>query len=455
MLTLSANLFDRYRWEPQPEAGTLIAELQARYLDLLAPAAQWSERLRAETGTRFGDWVDYFEVPQAEWRDRLVQVGFVSNDEQTWSHPGGLFPRLRLSAQGHWSAALKVERIEEFFRAYGQPPAAAIEGQKGGRMRRALVTASALASLSVIERHGLSGYSLVEDADHAIAAAEAHYQAFRQRPRRFLGPGESEADGFHVARHLIDLAIADLGRDWACDLFFQAEREYWQSRNHAARVQKARQDRLGMGWANHDHHTYRSSRECFPLLIGIFEQLGFTCRERFYAGLEAGWGAQVLEQPETGLVIFADVDMSPDELQGDFSHEGFHVQQGHLGTVGVWCAIHGEAFLEAGMHHLECQFDFQALREQLAAEGVGMMKPFTNFEYLTQCFTEGERWAVDPVRLQRVRDAGLLTSEQADRFLAEGAIGSHLENLERNQGYKGFNQSGVSDIIARTDPRRQ
>jgi hypothetical protein len=35
-----------------------------------------------------------------------------------------------------------------------------------------------------------------------------------------------------------------------------------------------------------------------------------------------------------------------------------------------------------------------------------------------------------------------------------GAIGSHLENLERNDGYKGFNQTGVSDIIARTDPRK-
>jgi hypothetical protein len=33
-------------------------------------------------------------------------------------------------------------------------------------------------------------------------------------------------------------------------------------------------------------------------------------------------------------------------------------------------------------------------------------------------------------------------------------LGSHLEILERNDGYKGFNQTGVSDIIARTDPRK-
>ena len=42
----------------------------------------------------------------------------------------------------------------------------------------------------------------------------------------------------------------------------------------AARVQKARQDRLGLGWANHDHHTFRCSRRFFPRLIGMFAPAG-------------------------------------------------------------------------------------------------------------------------------------------------------------------------------------
>jgi len=33
--------------------------------------------------------------------------------------------------------------------------------------------------------------------------------------------------------------------------------------------------------------------------------------------------------------------------------------------------------------------------------------------------------------------------------------GSHLENLQRKGGFKGFNQHAVSVIIAETDPRRQ
>jgi hypothetical protein len=83
------------------------------------------------------------------------------------------------------------------------------------------------------------------------------------------------------------------------------------------------------------------------------------------------------------------------------------------------------------------------------------MKPFTNFSYLRQAFTEGERWQVDPRRIECARQAGYITEEQAKQFASQGAIGSHLENLERNEGFKGFNQTGVSEIISATDPRKQ
>jgi hypothetical protein len=189
-------------------------------------------------------------------------------------------------------------------------------------------------------------------------------------------------------------------------------------------------------------------------MIGIFEKLGFQCRERFYAGREAGWGAQVLEQPNAGVVIFADVDLSPDELIADFSHEPL-AERRELGTVGLWCGLHGESFLAAGMHHLECQFDFDGLKNQLETEaGIGVMKPFTNFPYLRQAFTEGERWSVAKHRIDALLKEGKISTQQAAAFEREGAIGSHLENLERNAGFKGFNQTGVSEIIAATDPRK-
>lgn len=106
------------------------------------------------------------------------------------------------------------------------------------------------------------------------------------------------------------------------------------------------------------------------------------------------------------------------------------------------------------MHHLEAQFLFDELRRDLETEGVGMMKPFSDFSYLRQAFTKGERWQVDPRRIETLLHRGQITKEQAEKFRSEGAVGSHLENLQRREGYKGFNQKNVSFIIKETDPRK-
>jgi hypothetical protein len=61
---------------------------------------------------------------------------------------------------------------------------------------------------------------------------------------------------------------------------------------------------------------------------------------------------------------------------------------------------------------------------------------------------------VRPERIEAALAGGFITPEQADQFRRDGAIGSHLEILERNDGFKGFNQTGISEIILRTDPRK-
>jgi hypothetical protein len=106
------------------------------------------------------------------------------------------------------------------------------------------------------------------------------------------------------------------------------------------------------------------------------------------------------------------------------------------------------------MHHLEARFDFDFLRAQFKESGVNTMNPFSDFPFLRQAFTEGERWPVRRERAQRLLSAGLITREQFDQFLKEGALGSHLENLQRHGGFKGFNQKSVSVVIAATDPRK-
>ena len=285
---------------------------------------------------------------------------------------------------------------------------------------------------------------------HAARDALAARDLWLARRRRF----DDDAEGFDATEATLDRVIELAGsRDLACHLVFEVEREYWQSRNRAAQVQKARQDRLGLGWANHDHHTFRCSRRFFPRVIGMFTTLGFQLRERFHAGAHAGWGAQVLEHPTTGIVIFADLDLAPEEATQDFTHQALP-DLPRPGTVGLWVALHGESILEAGMHHLEAQFDFDALRDGLKAEaGIETMPPFSDFPFLRQAFTAGERWPVSQHRADRALALGWIDAEQHAKFLREGTIGSHLENLERREGYKGFNQQAVSAIIAATDPR--
>jgi hypothetical protein len=415
--------------------------------------------LRERTGTRLVDWIDHLALDTrtlAAVEGELPEVGYVAQPNEAgvvWRHLKGMFPPVVVDA-GREGIGICCESVDDCLAAL---PAAlglsshgnrGVNGVRAGQFRQAVLSDHGDVNLWVIERHGHQGFGAHDATREQIIAASRHLDAFRSRNR-----DSAVVDGFQVASKLFAAAADDLGRAWACDLLFQAEREFWQSRNHAARVQYERQNRLGLGWANHDHHTYRSSRTAFRQLIATLEQMGFRCRERFYAGREAGWGAQVLEQPECRLVIFADVDMSPEELMGDFAHEPLP-DRDELGTVGLWCELHGEAFLEAGMHHLEAQFDFDAAREQLAAAGVSTMAPFTDFPFLRQAFTQGETWPVSPRRIERLLSQGRITTEQADRFRREGALGSHLEILERNDGYKGFNQTGVSEIITRTDPRR-
>ncbi|MBL8764570.1 MAG: hypothetical protein JNM07_09915 [Phycisphaerae bacterium] len=456
----SSGTLDQFHWKPQPEAYRLVLDLVGAFLKTSPHAATVRDRMKHETGTRFIDWVDHIQVPRtAALKAKLAATGFVRKAvpgaPECYVNESGIFPAILLSGGQTTRVGIKAESVVDFLSAWhiADDPTVSeddIDGAPLAQFRRALAFRDGASELWVIERHGYRGFKTDDPPPARTVATLRHLESFRRRARDW----DDDEAGFDHTQHLVEAAAQDLGRDLACDLFFASEREYWQRRNRAAQVQRARQDRLGLGWANHDHHTYRSSRHCFPALIRVFETLGFKCRERFYAGNEAGWGAQVLEQPVCGITIFADVDLSPEEIRGDFAHDGLAPKK-ELGTVGLWCGLHGEAMLQAGMHHLECVFDYEALRDQLVAAHIETMDPFTSFPFLKQAFTVGERWRVADKRIDRLLEQGCVTPAQASQFRAQGAIGSHLENLERNDGYKGFNQHGVSQIIAKTDPRKQ
>jgi hypothetical protein len=302
--------------------------------------------------------------------------------------------------------------------------------------------------MKVLERRAFEGFDPREmPADYADFLLRL-YERWYNRQRVF----DNLNGGLTYTLKLAKEMVKDSDPDTAAWAAFFAERNYWQLRNRAGRVQKMRQDVLGLGWANHDHHTFRSSREAFPALLEILQTFGFQLREKFYAGSEAGWGAQVLEQPTCHLVVFADVDLKAEELALDFEQVSLKSFP-EKGTVGLWCALHGESILQAGLHHLAASFSFKELQKDLERDRVLMLPPFSEFEFLKQAFTQGERWKIHQDRLKELKKEKVIDSRQFSAYRDEGVIGSHMENIQRDQGFKGFNQESVSDIIRRTDPR--
>ena len=433
------------KWEPQPAGAGWVSVQLDRFRRHHPDVLSFEALLRERTGTRIIDWIDHLYLKSVAG---IEAAGFVQAADGWYEHPGALLPVVKQGACDR--LMLRVDSVSDFYVANCHRFSIDITGHPFDLRREAMLChLNTAVEFGVIERNGCSIRTYVEPlTDRKKTDTQVLRESLRHRQRDF----DTVTEAYDSVQQLVGHAIETIGRDVACHLFFEAERAYWQGRNRAGQVQYMRQASIGVGWGNHDHHTYRSSRVCFSRLIALLEMLGFECRERFYAGLEAGWGAQVIEHPVCGVVIFADVDLSPDEISGDISHQPLQCSAS-LGTIGLWCALHGEAMFAAGMHHLECQFDFDGARRQLEEFGVKCMKPFTDFPFLRQCFTEGERWNVRPDRLAEAERAGWITREQAMRFAAEGAVGSHLEILERNDGYRGFNQTGINEIIRQTDPR--
>jgi len=448
----------RFDWPLCYEAENLILAYLGAFLERNRFARHLSIRMREETGTLLLDWADHL-VLSSEGEERLREVGYIQepsvdtplNQTAFW-HPEAMLPRVLLdstvSSQAFPAAvAIRTDSVSDFMAA--QSLAGEPEGGPLSRFRHVLAAFENGTRLEAVERRGYRGFLPLEPrAGHVKTLLKAH-ELWRHRPRAF----PSDEKGYRQLHATLDRVIGMVGRDLACHVVFAEDRAYWQRRNRAAQVQKARQDRLGLGWANHDHHTFRSSRRHFVDLMLALEKLGFERRERYYAGAQAGWGAQILEQPVEGIVAFCDVDLQPEETEIDFSRRELPPSP-RLGTIGLWVGLHGESFLDAGMHHLECRFDYQLLRKQLAGAGVETMKPFSDLPFLKQAFTEGERWPVRRERAELLLQRHLIDQAQFDQFTTQGAIGSHLENLQRKGGFKGFNQKSVSVIIQATDPRK-
>ncbi len=435
----------------RPEAAQFLAQLFADFAEKNPQIAEMAERFRATAGVDILALVDHWILPpQSKLESELTALGFApeknAEGDSFYRVPGTRLPLVRMEPNRETpTLALRVENLDDFAAANGLSYDS-VHGDFDSRYQRGHVK-TAWGELTPTVRRGYSGFSPGSLTNYQRRNLTEIRAAFCQRPRN-----EDTALAIADAYALVPNAVTLLGAGRATDEFFAAERDFYLTRNAAARFQQERQRQIGIGWANHDHHTYRSSRQAFQPLITLWQRVGFVPRERFYAGAEAGWGAQILEHPDSRVVLFCDVDIAPEELDIDFASAPLEPRE-TLGTIGLWCALHGDSIGAAGLHHLECEFDFAAAETIFQAAGIGVMKPFTDFPMLKQAFTQPELWQVDRERLTPLIASGAITQAQAEAFATVGAAGSHLEILQRWEGFKGFNKTGVSAIIRETDAR--
>lgn len=448
------TLLQEFQWKCHPLAEAFLLGLLEQARNSNPTIAELEQNLYRHCSTRLFDWLDHLSLAfNEEVEKNLKDYGFIveqiTSSYRVFSHPGAQLPKIILKDQEFefLEIAVAVDSISDFLMMHHC--VAPIEGTPFSNYRRSCIAIENETSLWVIERRGTTTMEPTYLSDEYLTTYFYSKELWERRPRSHSDEDQVMEKAMKIAQEIISL----IGQDPAAALVLDCERRYWQARNTAGQLQKNRQDRLGMGWANHDHHTFRSSRKNFHHLVRLFEMLGFHCRERYYAGNEAGWGAQIMENPRAQLVLFLDVDLDPQEIAVDFAHHPISDLH-HLGTIGLWCALHGDSIGRAGMHHLEAQFLFDNLSHDLSQSGIRMMDPFSSFPYLKQAFTAGEIWPVDRRRIQALLESQKISQDQAEKFEKQGAVGSHMENLQRREGYKGFNQKNVSLIIGRTDPRK-
>ena len=264
--------FDWKRW---PQTETLVDELIEAALHGNAFATDLGARMCHETGTRFKDWVDHLVVAdELGLSHRLAEAGFERQRDSyavgipVFAHPGGIFPRIALASSPTRSngaavgvvseVAIKVESVADFSRAHDL--GMEMVGYSMGPYRVGRV-AGDKTSLAVVERRGYLGFEpfpgdlarLGRMKPHAARDALAARELWQARRRRF----DDDLEGFNSTEATLERVIELAGStDLACHLVFEVERDYWQSRNTAARARK--HVRTDSAWAGRTMTTTRS-----------------------------------------------------------------------------------------------------------------------------------------------------------------------------------------------------
>ena len=121
-----------------------------------------------------------------------------------------------------------------------------------------------------------------------------------------------------------------------------------------------------------------------------------------------------------------------------------------LPTKEYWC-FQGKALEEVDTSESPSVLKRKPLKNP--SRGLRRSKIFSNPDNLWPKWRFYRRRYIRSVR-DEILVRGFITKAHYETFLGSGAVGSQLENLQRTQSFKGFNQHSISAIIKATDPRK-
>lgn len=393
---------------PRASAQALVRLLLQRAMSACPEAQRLDRRLRAACSVRLQDMVDHITHPDASM---LAELGWRSHGPAVWRAPDGTLPDV--IEDDRVAIGLRVESVERFLVATGIE--ARIEGAAHGPYRKARILHGRNATFAVVERRGWTGHTPPLLGERKLRRARLHQQIFRTRRRQF----QSEQRAIAHTMRLAEAAAADLGGAWAGALFLRAEREYWATRCLPALRQHQRQLAAGVGWCTVRHHAYACSREHFSETMRTFEALGHA-----HAGLarsqeNANWGAMVFDASGQAPRTLLCLDLAAREHALSAADAALSPLT-WLGPPGLWCGLHGESVLEAGLCLLSAAYDLGALAGALDFSRGGENR----HRRLT---LRVEPSAVDPRRVAVLERARYIPRQQAELHSMLGAVGAQFE----------------------------
>ena len=224
-----------FDWPLANEAEAFLRNRIESFLVQNTFARRLAERMRDETGTDFFEWVDHLALSPDD-ESALAAVGFVRdaqaetpNGEVVYEHPKAILPRVLLST-GMPRVAVRPEFVADFIASHSLTTEP--EGEPCSRYRLVLVSEEGGTRLEAVERRAYRGFVPAALKAGELSSIVKARELWRTRPRVCA----TEAEGFDIARKILERVVGLVGRDLACQFFFEAERVYWESRNRAARI---------------------------------------------------------------------------------------------------------------------------------------------------------------------------------------------------------------------------